>query len=51
MILDLRSCETAAAAKSLEDKLSDAKPLREVLNNIIKKSPSLAASIHQRVKI
>lgn len=29
--------------KALEDKLSDSKPLKEVLNNIIRKSPSLAA--------
>lgn len=29
--------------EALEDKLSDSKPLKEVLNNIIRKSPSLAA--------
>ncbi len=29
--------------EALEDKLSDSKPLKEVLNKIIKKSPSLAA--------
>ena len=39
----LKALREQRRREDIEDKLSDSKPLKEVLNNIIKKSPSLAA--------
>ena len=39
----LRELRDRRRREALENKLSDSKPLKEVLNNIIRKSPSLAA--------
>lgn len=39
----LKALREQRRREDIEDKLSDSKPLKEILNNIIKKSPSLAA--------